>query len=62
MNGGGCRVENIFQVERRTAVQRPEGKVNGLEQREEGKHARGEAGLVAETGVLCLPSQVKSLD
>lgn len=29
MNGVGRRVERVFQDERRIAVQRPEGKVNG---------------------------------
>lgn len=38
------------------------GRAVGLEQREQGKHARGEARLVAEAGALWLVSQVKDLD
>ena len=38
------------------------GRSMELEQREQGRHVGGEAGLLAEAGALCPLSQVKSLN
>lgn len=53
VNGGVARQKEFFRP-REQGVQSQKGRSMGQELREQGKHAGGEAGLLAEAGALCL--------